>query len=115
MGVQQREIQYNSLEDRQRGLEVLLFPILPQGTDPLIFHDLRLEFFSIPKMLLQSIVNQTIWLINVINLSTEFSKGKTDKDKDKDFDSADIKEVNYHTISISQIASAFDLSANRSC
>ena len=30
-----------------------------------------------------------------MKLSTEFSKGKTDKEKDKDFDSADIRGVNY--------------------
>lgn len=46
-------------------------------------------------MLLQSIFNQTIRLINVIKLSTEFFKDKMNKDKDKDFDSANIKEVNY--------------------
>lgn len=36
-------------------------------------------------MLLQSIFNQTIRLINVIKLSTEFSKGKTDKDGGFDY------------------------------
>ena len=44
----------------------------------------------------------------------EFFKGKTDKDKDKDFDSANIKEVNHHTVSISQVALAFDLLTNKS-
>ncbi len=30
-----------------------------------------------------------------MKLSTKFSEGKTDKDEDKDFDSADIKGVNH--------------------
>lgn len=68
---------------------------LPQGTDPPFFHDFCLEFPSIPEALLQSLVNNTIRPINVIKLSTDFSEGKTDKDEDQEFGSADIKGINH--------------------
>ncbi len=73
----------------------MLFRGLFQGTDPLFFHNLRLEFPSISETLLRSIVNNTIRPINVMKLSIEFSKGKTDKDEDENEESADIKGVNH--------------------
>lgn len=81
--------------------------------DLLIFYNLHLKIFSILETLLQSIFNQTIRPINIMKLSTEFFKGKTDKNKNKDFDSADIKEVNHYTVSVSKLASAFNLFANK--
>lgn len=45
--------------------------------------------------MLQSIVNNIIRPINVMKLSTEFCEGKTDQDKDEDFDLADIKGINH--------------------
>lgn len=48
-----------------------------------------------PKTLLQTIFNNIIRSINVMKLSTEFSEGKTDQNKDEDFDLADIKEINH--------------------
>lgn len=94
VGIQRREIRYNGPEG-QRTLDKLPFRGPLQGTDLPFFHDLRLEFPSIPEALLRSVVNNTIWPVNVMKLSTEFSEGKADKDEDEDFDSADIKGVNH--------------------
>lgn len=85
IGIPQREVRYNGLEEGQRVSKFLPFRGLSQGTDPPFFHDLCLEFPSIPEALLQSLVNNTIRPINVMKLSTDFSEEKTDKDEDQDF------------------------------
>lgn len=85
VAVTSREVRYNGLEEGQRVSKFLPFRGLPQGTDPPFFHDLCLEFPSIPEALLQSLVNNTIRPINVMKLSTDFSEGKTDKDEDQEF------------------------------
>ena len=94
IGIQRREIRYNGPE-RQKTLDKLPFRGLLQDTDLPFFYDLRLEFPSIPEALLRSVINNTIRPVNVMKLSTEFSEDKADKDEDENFDSADIKGVNY--------------------
>lgn len=94
VGIQRREIRYNGPEG-QRTFDKLPFRGLLQGTDLPFFHDLRLEFPSIPEALLWSVVNNTIRPVNVMKLSTEFSEGKADKDEDEDFNSTNIKKVNH--------------------
>ena len=87
--IQQRVVGYNGPEEGQKAVEAMPFQ------KPPFFHDLHLEFLSIPEALLCSIVNNTIRPINVMKLSTECSEGKADKDKEEDLDLANIKGVNH--------------------
>lgn len=57
------------------------------GMDPLFFDDLGFEYPSIPEGILCSIISNSLQPINIMKLSTEFSKGKTNR--------TDIRGVNH--------------------
>ncbi len=66
-----------------------------QANDPPFLTDLRHRYPSISVPALKDIVNNVLLSINIMKLSTDYSKGKSEKEKEADCESSDVKGMTH--------------------
>ena len=66
-----------------------------QGIDSPVLTDLRHRYPSIPVPALKDIINNSLPLVNIMKLSNDYSKGKSEKIKKADWESNNVKGINH--------------------
>ena len=83
------------LRERSGGKYELQMETLPmrgnQGNDPPFLTVLRYRYASIPVSALKDIISNTLPPVNIMKLSTDYSKGKSNKRKEADCESSGVK------------------------
>ncbi len=66
-----------------------------EGNNPPFFTDLRHHYLSIPVSTLKAIINNTLFPVNIMKLSINYFKGKSEKEKETDCKSSDVKKMTH--------------------
>ena len=66
-----------------------------EGNDPPFLTDLRHRYLSIPVSTPKAIINNTLFPVNIMKLSINYSKEKSEKEKEADCKSSDMKEMTH--------------------
>ncbi len=66
-----------------------------EGNDPPFLSDLRHRYPSIPISTLKAIINNTLFPVKIMKLSIDYSKGKSEKEKEADCKSSDVKGMTH--------------------
>ena len=62
-----------------------------KGNDTSFLTDLRYRYPSIPISALKDTINNTLLSVNISKLSTDYSQGKSEKEKEADCETSDVK------------------------